>query len=147
MNETFNLKLNAYLLLLIIPISIVGYYFAVEKENLFFVYEWMLTVFVITLILYSIKNVLMIRNSLIWVAISIFVFLIQFAVFALFLGPLSNFAMIIVYYLAAIISFIVYVITLIKSNKMRMVPIIFIFITGIFTFYMVFINAMWGNSF
>ncbi|WP_236036300.1 hypothetical protein [Heyndrickxia oleronia] len=147
MNETFNLKLNAYLLLLIIPISIVGYYFAVEKENLFFVYEWMLTVFVITLMLYSIKNVLMIRNSLIWVAISIFVFLIQFAVFALFLGPLSNFAMINVYYLAAIISFIVYVITLIKSNKMRMVPIIFIFITGIFTFYMVFINAMWGNGF
>lgn len=147
MNETFNLKLNAYLLLLIIPISVVGYYFAVEKENLFFVYEWMLTVFVITLMLYSIKNILMIKNSLIWVAISIFVFLIQFAVFGLFLGPFSNFAMIIVYYLAAIISLIVYVITLIKSNKMRMVPIIFIIITGIFTFFMVFITAMWGNGF
>ncbi|MCM3236536.1 hypothetical protein M3589_02235 [Heyndrickxia oleronia] len=147
MNDTFNLKLNAYLLLLIIPISVIGYYFAVEKENLFFVYEWMLTVLVITLMLYSIKNILMIRNSLIWVAISIFVFLIQFAVFGLFLGPFSNYAMIYVYYLAAIISFIVYVITLTKSNRMRMVPIIFIIITGIFTFYMVFISAMWGNGF
>lgn len=145
--QTFNLKLNVYLLLTIIPLSVLGYYFAVNNESLFFLYEWLLAALVIISILFSIKNIVSIRNELRWVAISILAFLIQFSVLGLFLGPLTHYLMFYLYYVFAILSFVVFIITIRKNNTLRIIPIIFSIITGLFTLYIVFLNALWGNNF
>lgn len=144
--ETFYLKLNVYLLLTIIPLSALGYYFAVHKESLFFLYEWLLTALVIISILFSIKNIVSIRNGLKWVAISILAFLIQFSVLGLFLGPLTHYFMIYLYYVVAILSFIVFIVTMRKNKTFRIITIIFTILTGFFTLYIVFLNALWGNN-
>ena len=144
--ETFNLKLNVYLLLLIIPLSILGYYFAVNNESLFILYEWLLAALVIALVIFSIKNILSIKNNLRWVAASILAFLIQFAVLALFLGPLTHHLMFYLYYLSAIVSFTVFIITIRKNNTLRVIPLIFFMLTGLFTLYILALNALWGSN-
>jgi hypothetical protein len=147
MKEIFYLKLNVYILLTIIPLSILGYYFAVHNESLFFLYEWLLVALVVVSILFSIKNIVSIKNERKWIAISILAFLIQFSVLGLFLGPFSNISMIYLFYVVATLSFIVFLITIRKNKILKMIPIIFIIITGFFTLYMAFLNAMWGNGF
>ncbi|MEH7121852.1 hypothetical protein V7127_01255 [Bacillus sp. JJ1773] len=143
---TLNLKINVYLLLTIIPLSVLGYYFAVNIESLFFLYEWLLATLVLISILYSIKNVVSIRNELRWVAISILAFLIQFSVLGLFLGPLTHYLMFYLYYVFAILSFVVFIIAIRKNKTLRIIPIIFTIITGLFTLYILFLNALWGNN-
>lgn len=144
--ETFNLKLNVYLLLIILPLSILGYYFAVNNESLFFLYEWLLAVLIMTLISFSIKNIVSIKNNLRWVAISILAFLIQFSVLALFLGPLTHYLMFYLYYVIAIVSFTVFIITIRKNKTLRVVPLIFFMLTGLFTLYIMTLNALWGTN-
>ncbi|QFK72381.1 hypothetical protein F7984_14595 [Pradoshia sp. D12] len=144
--ETFNLKLNVYLLLIIIPLSILGYYFAVNNESLFFLYEWLLAVLIMTLISFSIKNIVSIKNNLRWVAISILAFLIQFSVLALFLGPLTHYLMFYLYYVIAIVSFTVFIITIRKNKTLRVIPLIFFMLTGLFTLYIMTLNALWGTN-
>jgi hypothetical protein len=145
--EIHYLKLNVYLLLLIIPLSALGYYFAVHNESLFFLYEWLLVALVIVSILFSIKNIVSIKNERKWIAISILAFLIQFSVLGLFLGPLSNKLMIYLFYIVAILSFVIFIISIRKNKILKTIPIVFMILTGIFMLYMVFINAMWGNGF
>ncbi|MCM3727797.1 hypothetical protein M3226_19235 [Neobacillus cucumis] len=146
MKETFYLKLNVYLLLTIIPLSVLGYYFAVLHESMFFLYEWLLAGLVLISIFISIKNIVSIRSGLKWVAISILAFLLQFSVLGLFLGPYTYFLMIYLYYVVAILSFIVYIVTMRKSKTFKTVPIIFTILTGLFTLYMVFLDALWGSN-
>ncbi|RRN72976.1 hypothetical protein EI200_06605 [Peribacillus simplex] len=146
MKETFYLKLNGYLLLTIIPLSILGYYFAVHKESLFFLYKWLLVTLVIISVLFSIKNIVSIKNKSKWVAISILAFLIQFSVLGLFLGALTHYLMFYLYYVVAILSFVVFIITIRKNKTLRIIPLIFTILTGFFTLYMVFLNALWGNN-
>ena len=144
--ETFNLKLNVYLLLLIIPLSILGYYFAVNNESLFILYEWLLAALVIALVIFSIKNILSIKDNLRWVAASILAFLIQFSVLALFLGPLTHHLMFYLYYISAIISITVFIITIRKNKTLRVIPLIFFMLTGLFTLYVLALNALWGTN-
>lgn len=144
--QNFNLKLNVYLLLTIIPLSVLGYYFAVNNESLFFLYEWLVAALVIFLMLFSIKNIVSIRNELRWVAISILVFLIQFSVLGLFLGPLTHYLIFYFYYISAILSFVASGITIRKNKTLRIIPIILIIITGLFTLYIVLLNALWGTN-
>lgn len=144
--ETFNLKLNVYLLLIIIPLSILGYYFAVNNESLFVLYEWLLAALVIALVIFSIKNILSIKNNLRWVAASILAFLIQFSVLALFLGPLTHHLMFYLYYICAIVSFAVFIITIRKNKTLRVIPLIFFMLTGLFTLYILTLNALWGTN-
>ena len=144
--EMFNLKLNVYLLLLIIPLSILGYYFAVNNESLFILYEWLLAALVIALVIFSIKNILSIKDNLRWVAASILAFLIQFSVLALFLGPLTHHLMFYLYYLSAIVSFTVFIITIRKNKTLRVIPLIFFMLTGLFTLYVLALNALWGTN-
>ena len=144
--ETFNLKLNVYLLLIIIPLSILGYYFAVNNESLFVLYEWLLAALVIALVIFSIKNILSIKDNLRWVAASILAFLIQFSVLALFLGPLTHHLMFYLYYLSAIVSFTVFIITIRKNKTLRVIPLIFFMLTGLFTLYILALNALWGTN-
>lgn len=144
--ETFNLKLNVYLLLIIIPLSILGYYFAVNNESLFFLYEWMLAALVISLIIFTVKNIVSIKDNLKWIAISILTFLIQFSVIALFLGPLTHHLMFYLYYVIAIVSFTVFIITIRKNKSFSVIPVIFFIITGLFTLYIIALNAIWGSD-
>ena len=144
--ETFILKLNVYLLLIIIPLSILGYYFAVNNESLFVFYEWLLAALVIALVIFSIKNILSIKNNLRWVAASILAFLIQFSVLALFLGPLTHYLMFYLYYLSAIVSITVFIIAIRKNKTLRVIPLIFFMLTGLFTLYILALNALWGTN-
>ncbi len=144
--QTLNLKLNLYLILTIIPLSVLGYYFAVNVESLFFLYEWLLAALVLISILYSIKNIGSYRNELRWVAISILAFLIQFSVLGLFLGPITHYLMFYLYYVFALLSFTVFIIAIRKNKTLRIIPIIFTIITGIFTLYMLFLNTLWGTN-
>ncbi|MED3573884.1 hypothetical protein [Cytobacillus praedii] len=144
--QTLNLKLNLYLILTIIPLSVLGYYFAVNVESLFFLYEWLLAALVLISILYSIKNIGSYRNELRWVAISILVFLIQFSVLGLFLGPVTHYLMFYLYYVFALLSFAVFIIAIRKNKTLRIIPISFTIITGIFTLYMLFLNTLWGTN-
>lgn len=146
MKETFYLKLNGYLLLTIIPLSMLGYYFAVHNESMFFLYEWLLVALVIMLAGFSIRNIVLIRETTRWVAISILTFLMQFSVLGLFLGPFSYFLMIYLYYAVAILSIIIFIITMRKNKTLKSIPIILIILTGFFTLYMVFLNMIWGSS-
>lgn len=147
MRETSNLKLNVYLLLAIIPLSALGYYFAVQKEELFFLYEWLLAALVIVSVLLSIKNIVSIKNEQKWIAVSILAFLLQFSVLGLFLGPLTHYWVIYLYYVVAVLSVVIFIITMGKSKRLKMVPIVFTILTALFTFYMLFLNAMWGNGY
>jgi hypothetical protein len=109
-------------------------------------YEWLLAALVIISILFSIKNIVSIRNGLKWVAISILAFLIQFSVLGLFLGPLTHYLMIYLYYVVGILSFVVFIVTMRKNKTFRIIPIIFTILTGLFTLYIVFLNGLWGNN-
>jgi hypothetical protein len=147
MKEIYYLKLNVYLLLTIIPLSVLGYYFAVHNESLFFLYEWLLVALVVVSILFSIKNIVTIKNERKWIAVSTLAFLIQFSVLGLFLGPFSKYPMIYLFYVVALVSLVVFLLTLRKNKVLKIIPVIFIILTGFFTLYMAFINAMWGNGF
>ncbi|WP_342542083.1 hypothetical protein MHH33_14125 [Paenisporosarcina sp. FSL H8-0542] len=109
-------------------------------------YEWLLVAIVLISVLFSIKNIVSIKSRLKWVAISILAFLIQFAVLGLFLGPLTHYLMIYLFYVVAILSFAIFIITIRKNETLRIIPLSFTILTGFFTLYMVFLNALWGNN-
>ncbi|MFT8322852.1 MAG: hypothetical protein ABF649_18440 [Bacillus sp. (in: firmicutes)] len=146
MKESYYLKLNVYILLIILPLSALGYYFAVYNESLFFLYEWLLAALIVISILLSIKNIVALRNEQQWIAISILAFLILFSVLGLFLGPLTHYLMFYLYYVIAILSFIVFIIAIRKNKTLRIVPIIFTILTGLFTLYILFLHTLWGNN-
>jgi hypothetical protein len=54
LGDTKYIKINLYLFLGILPLSIVGYYFAVNKENLFFLYEWSILILIVASLIFSI---------------------------------------------------------------------------------------------
>jgi hypothetical protein len=139
------IKINAYLLLLVIPLSAAGYYFAVNKESLFFIYEWLLIVLVGGSIILAVFNIIKIKSKLKWIPASILSFLIQFTVFGLFMGPLTYSFLFYVYYLVALAAFVVFITTLKKNGTFKTIPIIFSILTVILTLYMAFLNALWGN--
>lgn len=138
-----DLKLSIITLLAILPLSAVGYYFAVRHESLFFLYEWMLAALVILSAFFSIRSM---RNGVNWPARSVLAFTLQFSVLGLFLGPFSNYEMIIMYFVVAVLSVAVYIITLRKNKTYRGIPIVFTIVTGLFTVYMVFICMLWGSN-
>jgi hypothetical protein len=146
LGETQYIKWNAFLLLAIIPLSIVGYYFAVYNESLFFLYEWLLTLLIIISIIFSIISIIKIKSGLKWVSMSILAFLIQFSVLGLFLGPITHFRMFYLYYFVALIAVVVFIVAIRKVNKLKFLPIIFTVLSVIFTLYMILLNNLWGND-
>ncbi|WP_229731577.1 hypothetical protein [Bacillus thermotolerans] len=144
--ETFYLKLNIYLLLAIIPLSVLGYYFAVYRESLFFLYEGLLAALIIFSVILAIRNIAAIQSELKWTAISILAFFAQFSVLALFLGPLTHYPMIYLYYTAAVLSFIVFVTAIRKNTAFRLLPVLFIVLTSCFTLYILLLHSLWGNQ-
>ncbi|WP_409305121.1 hypothetical protein [Peribacillus sp. SCS-155] len=146
MKGTYSIKLNLYLLLMIIPLSALGYYFAVHDKTRFFLYEWLLAAIVIVSLFLSIKSIISSTNGSRWASMSIFAFLVQFSVLALFLGPLTHYAMFYVYYVATAFSLTVFIMAIRKKTALRLIPAIFILLSCSFTIYVLFLHALWAHN-
>ncbi|MGA9288531.1 MAG: hypothetical protein WBV93_09335 [Anaerobacillus sp.] len=144
LTELSYIKINALLLLAIIPLSIIGYFLAVSTEPMFFVYEWSLVVILTSSLLLSISTAVVYTSSLKWLSFSILAFVIQFSLFCLFIGPYTVYWMFFVYYTAAIGSSVVFVLTLRRGLPFRFMTIVFIIFTIGLTAYMVILNSLWG---
>ncbi|MBN3554515.1 hypothetical protein JYA63_09575 [Fictibacillus nanhaiensis] len=139
-------KRSSYLLLAIFPVLMVGYYFAVNHENLFFLYEWALLVIVFGAGLMSLIGAFKTKEKEKWVLLSILAFCVQFAVLAMFLGPLTFYFMFFGYYAAAILGMTVFGITISKVDNYRFISVIFMIISVLLTLYMFFLQSLWGQD-
>jgi hypothetical protein len=146
LGEIKYIKLNAFLLLAIIPLSVVGYFFAVYNESLFFLYEWLLTLLILASIIFSIISIVKIKSDLKWISISILVFLVQFSVLSLFLGPFTEYGLFSLFYIVTSCAVIVFIVAFRKVDKFKFLPIIFIIFSVAFTFYMLLLNNLWGRD-
>jgi hypothetical protein len=146
LGEIKYIKINALLLLAIIPLSVVGYLFGVYNKSLFFLYELLLTLLIVGSTILSIISIVKIKGNLKWISISILAFLIQFSVLSLFLGPFTKYGLFSIFYIVTFFATIIFIITFIKVKKFKLLPIIFIIVSIIFTFYMLFLNSLWGRD-
>ncbi|MEH6939990.1 hypothetical protein V7056_19415 [Bacillus sp. JJ664] len=144
MKDLRYITINSLLLLAIIPLSLVGYYFAVYNESLFFIYEWLLSITVVTVFILAIIGIVKIQSKLKWISISIFAFMIQFSVLSLFLGPFTKYPLFILYYFIAAIAFVLFILAIRNVDKLKFIPIIFTVLSVIFTLYMMLLNNLWG---
>jgi hypothetical protein len=147
LGEIKYIKINALLLLAIIPLSVVGYLFAVYDESLFFLYEWLLMLLILVSTILSIISIVKIKGNLKWVSISILAFLVQFLVLSLFLGPFTEYSLFSVFYIVTFFAIMIFIATFRKVEKFKFLPVIFIIVSIIFTFYMLFLNSLWGRGF
>jgi hypothetical protein len=146
LGEIKYIKINALLLLAIIPLSVVGYLFAVYNESLFFLYEWLLTLLILSSIILSIISIIKIKGNLKWVSISILAFLVQFSVLSLFLGPFTVYGLFSVFYIVTFFAMIIFIVAFRKARKFKSIPMIFIIVSIMFTFYMFLLNSLWGRD-
>jgi hypothetical protein len=146
LGEIKYIKINALLLLAIIPLSVVGYLFGVYNKSLFFLYELLLTLLIVGSTILSIISIVKIKGNLKWISISILAFLIQFSVLSLFLGPFTKYGLFSIFYIVTFFATIIFIITFIRVKKFKLLPITFIIVSIIFTFYMLFLNSLWGRD-
>ncbi|WP_242705544.1 hypothetical protein [Pontibacillus sp. ALD_SL1] len=139
---TPSIKGTVYLLMAMIPLFILGYILSVNYEQMFFVYEWLLSVVVLSLFVLSIKSFREVKDERKWIAASTLAFILQFSVLSLFLGPFSYYPMIYIYYCFAVMAFIVFIKALQRNGTLRAIPITFLVITGTFTLYVVLLNRL-----
>lgn len=139
-------KRSSFFLLAIFPVMIVGYYFAVYHESLFFLYEWALVLLVLGAGLFSLFGAVIAKGKEKWVLFSILAFSIQFASLGLFLGPLTFYPMFFVFYAATILAMTVYGITLAKVNHYRFISVIFMIVSVLLTLYMILLQSLWGQD-
>lgn len=146
MNETKWVKMNIWLLFSIIPLSFLGYFFAVKKESFFFIYEWSVYFIIFASLIIAIVGIIKVKSETKWVSISILTFLIQFMILCLFLGPYSFYTMFPAFYLASLIALISYILTINKTKKFRFLTIIFLILNIVFLLYMMMLHSFWGNT-
>lgn len=133
-------------MLSIIPLLIIGYFFAVYKEDLFYLFEWFLTILMVVMLIYSIINVIKIKSNLKWIAISTLFFLMQLSVFCLFLGPFTQYEFFYLYYVVSILSFVIFIGSIRKASKYKFVPISFTILSIVLSLYMILLNSLWGKD-
>jgi hypothetical protein len=146
LNETKWIKLNIWLLFSIIPLSFIGYYFAVNKEPLFPIYEWLVYLIIFASLIVAIVGIVKVNSEIKWVSISILTFHIQFIVLCLFLGPFSFYGMFPAFYITSLLALISYILTINKTKKFRFLMIIFLILTILFLLYMIMLHSFWGNN-
>ncbi|WLD91740.1 hypothetical protein [Alkalihalobacillus sp. AL-G] len=146
MNENYYLKTVCYLLLSIIPLSIVGYFFAVSYESLFFLFEWLLFLIVVIGFIVSIIGSFKSNGNSRWVLISTVAFLCQFTVLSLFLGPFTFYGLFYLFYIVTLFALIAYVVAIIRTSSFRFLPIVFTIFSLSFTVYMGMLNSLWGKD-
>lgn len=139
-------KSSTLLLLAILPVSFIGYLFAADYENLFFVYEWVLAAMVIASGVLALLGAIRTTDKLRWVLISVLAFITQFSVLGLFLGPYSIYPMFVVFYLVTFLSIGSYVVTIIVADRYKFIPVILLIISVLFTLYMILLNSLWGKD-
>ncbi len=140
------IKRSLFLLLAVIPVSLIGYFFAVDQENLFFLYEWTLMAVILGAGVWALTGALKTTGKEKWILFSILMFCVQFAVFGLFLGPWTFYSMLFVYYVATAIGIAVYGYTLFKVDRYRFISVIFMILSVLFTLYMMVLNSLWGKD-
>ncbi|KGP90601.1 hypothetical protein N780_04230 [Pontibacillus chungwhensis BH030062] len=143
---TPSIKGTVYLLMTMIPLFILGYILSVNYEQMFFIFEWLLGVVVLSVFVLSIKSIREAQDERKWIAVSILAFILQFSVLSLFLGPYTFYPMIYIYYCFAVMAFIVFFKALQRNGTLRALPITFLIITGAFTVYVALINSLWGKD-
>lgn len=145
MQATQYVKRSSFLLLAVIPISLIGYFFAVDYENLFFLYEWTLMGVILGAGVLALTGALKTTGKEKWILFSILMFCVQFAVLGLFLGPFSVYPMFYVYYGATAISFGILIYTISRVDRYRFIPVLLLVVSVLFTFYVNFLQMLWGK--
>lgn len=146
MMEIKYLKTSLILLTAIIPLSVIGYLFAVYEESLFFLYEWSLGIIIIALVIFSGMSVIQTKGNLKWISISLLAFLIHFSVLGLFLGPFTSSSLFLPFYVISILALAIYVNTFKKIEKYKFIPAAFSFFSVLFLAYMLLLNVLWGQD-
>ncbi|RFU66049.1 hypothetical protein D0466_05100 [Peribacillus glennii] len=146
MEDMKYLKMNSFLLLAIIPLSAVGYFFAVYNESLFFLYEWLLSLLISVSIILSIIIISKTQNQLKWLSLCILAFLVQFSELCLFLGPFTKSGFFYLYYIVTFFAAVIFSMTLKKVNKYKILPIILFIFSITFTLYMLLLHTLLGQN-
>lgn len=146
LEEIKYVKRTIFLLLATIPLSIVGYLFAVYNESLFFLYEWLLTLLILASMILSIIGIVKMKSNLKWISISILAFLVQFSALCLFLGPFTKYGLFSLFYIVTVIAFVVFIMAYRKADKFKWLPIIFTILSATFTLYILLLNNLWGKD-
>ncbi|WP_137790296.1 hypothetical protein [Bacillus sp. E(2018)] len=146
MDSNQYVKRSSFFLLAIFPVMIVGYYFAVNHENLFFLYEWALVLLVLGAGLFSLFGAVKVKGKEKWALFSILAFSIQFASLGLFLGPLHFYPMFFVYYTVTVLAMIVFGSALAKVDNYRFISVIFMILSVLLTLYMILLQSLWGKD-
>jgi hypothetical protein len=139
-------KTSGLLLLSILPLSFIGYFFSTGHETLFFLYEWILAAVVVMAGIVALRGAFKTEDQLKWILISILTFVVQFSVLSLFLGPFTVYPMIIIYFAVTVAAFCIYIFTLFKVDRYRFINVLFLVISSLFTFYMMFLQMLWGKD-
>ncbi|MCA0173902.1 hypothetical protein [Bacillus sp. RAR_GA_16] len=146
LTELSYVKINALLLFMIVPLSIIGYFLSVSNEEMFFVYEWSLVILLLVSFFLAIATLFIYKSSYKWLSYSILAFDLQFAVFGLFIGPYTFFELFSVYYVCSLLALIAFIATLKKVGAFRFLIVLFLFVTGLLTVYMAFLQSLWGTN-
>jgi hypothetical protein len=146
LTELSYVKINALILLMILPLSMIGYQFAVSNEEMFFVYEWSLVVLLLISFILAGATSVIYNSSNTWLSYAILSFDLQFAVFGLFMGPYTSYELFFVYYLCSAIALIIFIITLKNVKVFRYLIMIFTIVTVLLTSYMVLLQSLWGTN-
>lgn len=139
-------KRSSFLLLATIPLSLIGYFFAVDNENLFFLYEWTMMLIILGAGVLALTGALKTTGKEKWILFSILLFCVQFAVLGSFLGPFSVYPLFYVYYGASAISIGILVFTIFRVDQYRFIPVSLLILSVLFTFYMNFLQMLWGKD-
>jgi O-antigen/teichoic acid export membrane protein len=143
--KTINfIRVSLVLLVATIPLSLIGYLFAVNYEDLFYMYEWALIFLIVAAAGMALTGALQAKDQSRWVLVSILAFCIHIAVLALFLAPFSIYSMFWVYYVMTVLAFFVYFHTYLKVKFNRSVTVLLMFATFLMTLFIVFLHMLWG---
>lgn len=144
LTELSYVKINALLLFMIVPLSIIGYFLAVSSEAMFFVYEWSFFILLLVSFFLAIATLLIYKSSYKWLSYSILAFDLQFAIFGLFMGPYTIVELFFAYYVCSFLALIVLLVTLKKISVFRFLIVVLLIVTGLLTVYMWFLQSLWG---
>ena len=146
MQTVHYIRTSSFLLIAIIPISVIGYLLAVDYEDLFYLYEWALSVLIAGAGGMALTGAVQMNGRIRWVQLSVLAFCVHFSVLGLFLGPFTIYPMFGVYYLVTVLALLVYVYTLFKVKQYRSVPVLLMVGSSLMTFYMMFLHMLWGAN-
>ncbi|WP_186579330.1 hypothetical protein [Aquibacillus kalidii] len=140
------MKWNLATLIAIIPLCFLGYWFAVNNEALFYLFEWLLVFLLVISVIISILGITTAKGTERWMSTSILSFLVQLIAFSLFLGPLTQFyPFIYVFYFISLVALISQILVCAKVENSKWLPIVFIIVGVLFVLFVGIIQSLWGT--